>query len=41
MRYVLSGENQEDREITKDEYDYLIQKLVELRLSKHFKELVQ
>lgn len=41
MRYVLSGENQEDREITKDEYDYLIQKLVELRLSKYFKELVQ
>lgn len=41
MRYVLIGENQEDREITKDEYDYLIQKLVELRLSKYFKELVQ
>ena len=41
MRYVLSGENQEDREITKDEYDYLIQKLVELRLSNYFKELVQ
>lgn len=41
MRYVLSGENQEDREIIKDEYDYLIQKLVELRLSKYFKELIQ
>lgn len=41
MRYVLSAENQKDREITKDEYEYLIQKLVELRLSKYFKELVQ
>lgn len=41
MRYVLSAENQEDREITKDEYDYLIQKLIELRLSKYFKELIQ
>ena len=41
MRYALSGENQEDREITKDEYDYLIQKLVEFRLNIYFKELIR
>lgn len=41
MSYVLIGENQEDRELTKDEYEHLLDNLVQYRLAKHFRELVR
>nr|DAQ61369.1 MAG TPA: hypothetical protein [Caudoviricetes sp.] len=41
MSYLLIGEGQEDREITKDEYTYLLEKLVEYRLNNYFKELIR
>lgn len=41
MSYVLIGENQEDRELTKDEYEHLLDELVQYRLSKYFRELIR
>lgn len=41
MSYVLIGENQEDRELTKAEYEYLLDELVQYRLAKYFRELVR
>ena len=41
MSYLLSGECQDDKEITKDEYLYLLEKLVEYRLNNYFKELIR
>jgi len=41
VSYLLIGEDQEDREITKDEYTYLLEKLVERRLNIYFKELIR
>lgn len=41
MSYLLVGEDNKDREITKDEYAYLLEKLVEYRLSIYFKELIR
>jgi len=41
VTYLLIGEGQEDREITKDEYAYLLEKLVERRLNNYFKELIR
>lgn len=41
MSYVLIGENQEDRELTKAEYEYLLDELVQYRLTKYFNELVR
>lgn len=41
MSYVLIGENQEDRELTKDEYEHLLDELVQYRLAKYLRELVR
>ena len=41
MSYLLIGEDNKDREITKDEYTYLLEKLVEFRLNIYFKELIR
>lgn len=41
MSYMLIGENQVDRELTKEEYEYLLDELVQYRLAKHFRELVR
>ena len=41
MSYALIGVNQEDRELTKDEYEHLLDELVQYRLCKYFRELVR
>lgn len=41
MSYVLIGENQEDRELTKEEYEHLLDILIQYRLAKYFRELVR
>lgn len=41
MSYALIGINQEDRELTKEEYEHLLDELVQYRLAKYFRELVQ
>lgn len=41
MSYLLSGEGCKDKEITKDEYVYLLEKLFEYRLDAYFKELIR
>lgn len=41
MSYLLKGEGNKDREITKDEYAYLLEKLSEYRLNNYFKELIR
>lgn len=41
MSYLLIGEGCKDKEITKDEYAYLLEKLVEYRLDRYFKELIR
>lgn len=41
MSYLLIGDYQKDKEITKDEYAYLLEKLVEYRLDTYFKELIR
>lgn len=41
MKYVLKGEGDKDRELTKEEYCFLLQKLTEIRLGKYFRELVR
>lgn len=39
--FVLKGDGEPDREISREEYLFLIEKLVEYRLSKYFKEFVR
>ena len=41
MSYLLKGEDNKDRELTKDEYVYLLEKLAEYRLDIYFKELIR
>lgn len=41
MSYMLIGENQEDQELTKDEHAHLLDKLVQYRLAKYFRELIR
>lgn len=41
MSCFLVGEGYEDKEITKDEYVYLLEKLDEFRLNNYFKELIR
>ena len=41
MSYVLIGENQEDRKLTKAEYEHLLDELVQYRLANYFRELVR
>lgn len=41
MSYLLIGEGQEDKEITKEEYNYLLEKLVDHRLNNYFKGLIR
>ena len=40
MNYLIVGEGDE-REITKEEYEHLLDKLVQYRLARHFRELVR
>lgn len=37
--YVLKAEGEPDRELSRDEYLFLIEKLVVYRLARYFKEL--
>lgn len=41
MSYVLIGENQEDRELTKQEYEHLLDELVQYRLANYFREIIR
>ena len=41
MSYALIGENQEDRELTNEEYEHLLDELVQYRLAKYFRELIR
>ena len=41
MKYVIKGDGEKDRELTKEEYRYLLEKLVDFRISKHYKTLIQ
>lgn len=39
--FVLKAEGEPDRELSRDEYLFLIEKLVEYRLARYFKELIK
>jgi len=41
VSYVLIGENQEDRELTKEEYEHLLDDLVMYRLANYFRESIR
>ena len=41
MTYLLTGDSEKDRELTKEEYSFLLEKLVEIRMDKYFRELIR
>lgn len=41
MTYLLKGDGEKDRELTKEEYSFLLEKLVEIRMDNYFRELIR
>lgn len=41
MTYLLKGDGEKDLELTMEEYSFLLEKLIEIRMDKYFRELIR